>query len=240
MKSTGRGGYPGGSLTPDRGATRRRPGPLPLFCRWERRLSAEGMPDPDRVVIRTSDGPRLRVRRFAYDGGRGGRASRPEARLGLLGGRGEAADVRRARAKFDLRRRRMRRFKRRGGRAPVELRPGVRRAILDLHAQGVGYREICRQLRLGVSYGTVRRVVQEIVAYVQAEAKRPLTLRELVKACDPGLLRRLRRAGVSYRQGIPSGPGALRRLEADPVVADLMREDRRGTWDRMLDATPGS
>src|SRR5215831_9169624 len=163
-----RGG--GGPATPDRGRASLRESRLTLFCRWESRLSREGMPDPDRVVVQTAGGPRLRLRRFTWDGGSGGRTYRPFARVGLLRGRGEVGDALQAGARFDLRRRRLRRYGQRAGRIPTEFKPGVRRAILELHALGVGYREICRRLKLGVSYGTVRRVVQEIVAQVQAEA----------------------------------------------------------------------
>jgi len=121
------GGYPGGSRTPDRGRRGAGRGPLPLFCQWEARLSAEGMPDPDRVVIRTRGGPRLRRRRFTWDRGSGGRGYRPFARVGLLRGRGEVGDRLRVGVEFDLRKRRLRRHGRRTGRVPTELQPGARR-----------------------------------------------------------------------------------------------------------------
>lgn len=246
-KRTMRGGYVkrfrspqggvGGLSTPDRGRRVAGRGGHPILCEWERRLSAEGMPDPDRVVIQTLDGPRLRLRRFWEERGAGGRAavkSGPGASgRGLAIGRARAAEVRAERARVDLRLRRFRRRRARAGRVPKVLRPGMRRAILDMHAQGYGYRAICRALRLGVSYGTVRRVMLEILEAIRS-GERGATVRELVEACDPGFLQILRRAGMKVGERSMTAPRA-ERLVREPVIADLLREDREGTWARMLD-----
>jgi hypothetical protein len=247
-----------GSRPPDRGRRVGRAAAIPLQCEWERRLSAEGMPDPDRVVIQTSDGPRMRLRRFPSEGGSGGRArikSGASAKgRGLAIGRATAAEVRLARARVDLRRRRFRRRKMRAGRMPKVFGPGVRRAILDMHAHGYGYRAICRELRLGVSYGTVRRVMLEILEAIRRERWRERlalaaegwhsptdAVADLAAGVGDEFLRWLRGKGfVGVANGDRPSQAELERLARDPVIADLLREDRREIWDRMLDGHPGS
>jgi len=193
-----------------------------LQALWERRLVREGLADPDRYLDRAG---RLQRRFYASRRGDGGRAvedrAMPLGRLPALG-RVEAGEARAALVTVDLRGV----PKRHGtGRPRTVFPPGVGRRIVELHGQGVSFRQICRVLELRVSYGAVRRFVLGLMAMRHARHARRETLREMVLAAEPALVKRIR--------------GRTRaELEGDPVVEDLLAEDRRGVWDLMVDGRP--